>query len=320
MYFIRKNDKQRHTYNKPLIPECGAIIVPNSDIIEDYDLCIYPKDLPDNVPEHTYLNKLSQYVDPMIFPLLFPAGDLGWSTNHPKHPKSKNGNLSIFQYYLYRLSYRPNSKNFSPLLYGGRLTQQFFIHAYIMMESNRMNFFRNNQKTLRIECYQSLLDHVTNSASNISGNFENREQLGNLFILLSTYIGGQRYMQQHYQDAMAIMRKFGKPDLLITITCNQKWKELKEILKDFPKNTIPNDIPNIMVRLFHTKLHLISNDILKEEVFGKVISYIYKIEFQKRGLPHAHLLITLHFDNKIITPDDVDRHISAEIPLNNKQL
>ena len=40
MYFIRKNDKQRHTYNKPIIPECGAIIVSNSDIIDDYDLCI----------------------------------------------------------------------------------------------------------------------------------------------------------------------------------------------------------------------------------------------------------------------------------------
>ena len=46
----------------------------------------------------------------------------------------------------------------------------------------------------------------------------------------------------------------------------------------------------------------------------------YTIEFQKRGLPHAHLLITLHPDNKIITPDDVDKHICAEIPLNNKQL
>ena len=60
--------------------------------------------------------------------------------------------------------------------------------------------------------------------------------------------------------------------------------------------------------------------IVKKKVFGKVISYVYTIEFQKRGLPHAHLLITLHPDNKIITPDDVDKHICAEIPLNNKQL
>lgn len=29
-----------------------------------------------------------------------------------------------------------------------------------------MNFFRLNQNSLRIECYQGLLDHVQNSASN----------------------------------------------------------------------------------------------------------------------------------------------------------
>ena len=27
LYFIRKNDKQKHRYNKPLTSECGAIIV-----------------------------------------------------------------------------------------------------------------------------------------------------------------------------------------------------------------------------------------------------------------------------------------------------
>lgn len=74
------------------------------------------------------------------------------------------------------------------MLFGGRLTQQFFIHALVMVESNRMNFFRNNQKQLRIECYQGLLDHVKNSASNISKNFEVKERLGNIFILPATYI------------------------------------------------------------------------------------------------------------------------------------
>ena len=38
-------------------------------------------------------------------------------------------------------------------------------------------------------------------------------------------------MQQYYQDAMAIIRHTGKPDLFITMTCNPKWKELKEFLK-----------------------------------------------------------------------------------------
>lgn len=41
---------------------------------------------------------------------------------------------------------------------------------------------------------------------------------------------------------------------------------------------------------------------------------IYTIEFQKRGLPHAHILLFLHEHNKFPSASDIDRIISAEIP------
>ena len=36
-------------------------------------------------------------------------------------------------------------------------------------------------------------------------------------------------MVQKYQDAMAIVRKYGKPDLFITFTCNPNWAEICEL-------------------------------------------------------------------------------------------
>lgn len=44
------------------------------------------------------------------------------------------------------------------------------------------------------------------------------------------------------------------------------------------------------------------------------MAVIYTIEFQKRGLPHAHILLFLHPEDKINSPDDIDRYISAELP------
>ncbi|KAK7288531.1 hypothetical protein RIF29_01992 [Crotalaria pallida] len=48
------------------------------------------------------------------------------------------------------------------------------------------------------------------------------------------------------------------------------------------------------------------------EIFVKAA--VYTIEFQKRGLPHAHILIFLAEDCKHPHPDDIDKIISAEIP------
>ena len=322
LYFIQKNNDQKHCYNKPLTSECGAIIVSKSGITENYDICIYPKSTDnDIIPTHTYLNKLSHHVDPMVFSLMYPSGDLGWSIGYTKNPKVEcKEKLTILKYYLHRLAYRPNVYNFSPLLFGGRLTPQLFLHAYIMIESNRMNYFRNKQDNLRVECYQGLLDHVIASASNNSKNFQKKERLGNHFILPATYIGSPRYMQQNYQDAMAIMRSVGRPDLFITMTCNPKWKEIKEVLKKFSPGTTPNDIPNITVRLFYTKFKSLLEDVTKYKVFGNVIAHIFTIEFKKRGLPHAHILLTLKPSQKLITPEIINKYISAEIPSHDKEL
>jgi hypothetical protein len=37
-------------------------------------------------------------------------------------------------------------------------------------------------------------------------------------------------------------------------------------------------------------------------------------EFQKRGLPHSHILVWQVKNNNPLTPDDVDADISAELP------
>ena len=37
-------------------------------------------------------------------------------------------------------------------------------------------------------------------------------------------------LKENFEDAMAIIKKYGKPDLFITITCNPKWCKITENL------------------------------------------------------------------------------------------
>ncbi|UYV79082.1 hypothetical protein LAZ67_17001066 [Cordylochernes scorpioides] len=120
----------------------------------------------------------------------------------------------------------------------------------------------------------------------------------------------QQYFVDAY-DAMAIVRKHGKPDFFVTMTCNPKWLEIVENLEE--GQSVENR-PDLVVRVFKMKLDVLLEQIKKKDFFGKAIASIRVIEFQKRGLPHAHILIILTPEDKPNTVERIDQFISAEIP------
>jgi hypothetical protein len=66
--------------------------------------------------------------------------------------------------------------------------------------------------------------------------------------------------------------------------------------------------------VFKIKLKELINDIHKKHILGRTIAGIYVVEFQKRGLPHAHILIFFTKDCKPHMVEDIDHMISAELP------
>jgi hypothetical protein len=116
-------------------------------------------------------------------------------------------------------------------------------------------------------------------------------------------------MGQLYQDAMVKVRKFGKPDLFVTFTYNPKWKKITDAL--LPGQTT-KDCLELVTCVFNLKLNALLKDI-KDSVIGNVIVKIWVIEFQKRGLPHAHILLILDEASKLRTAEDYDSMVSAKI-------
>ena len=90
---------------------------------------------------------------------------------------------------------------------ASQLYQQYIVNQYAKIEQNHLNYLRQNQSSLRTECYQEIVDaiHAGDSANNI----------GHHIILPSTFSGRPQQMYQLYQNAIAIVHHFGKPDLLL---------------------------------------------------------------------------------------------------------
>ena len=91
-------------------------------------------------------------------------------------------------------------------------------------------------------------------------------QVGKMIVLPSTFIGSSRYIMQNYQDAIAIVRSTGKPDLFITMTCNPNWREIEDNLLPGQQ---PSDRPDICTRVFHLKKNIFCHSLLKKNILVK---------------------------------------------------
>lgn len=140
----------------------------------------------------------------------------------------RNKNLTLLQFARHRIHVR--NLGFNIITKSKKLFQQYLVDLYVRIEKLRLDYLRLNQQNIRAELYQGLADAYRLNLQENYGHVDTNE-IGRFYILPSSFVGGPRFMTQLYQDAMAIVRKYGKPDLFITMTCNPNWKEIQENLR-----------------------------------------------------------------------------------------
>ncbi|XP_055908459.1 uncharacterized protein LOC129943200 [Eupeodes corollae] len=185
------------------------------------------------------VSELHRSYDPLQYPLMFICGEDGYCIGIPTiFPATGQINLnktvSCMQFYSYRFMVRDNETNF--LLLFRKLFSQFVVDMAAKMISARLNFIRTHQKTLRAENYIHLRDAVNNDAN------VNPRNVGQQIILPSTFTGSPRYLHEKNQDAMTYVRKHGRPDLFITMTCKPEWQDIKTELFSRQKSVDRHDI------------------------------------------------------------------------------
>ncbi|GKC22300.1 uncharacterized protein Tco_1024450, partial [Tanacetum coccineum] len=199
------------------------------------------------------------------YPLLFPYGENGFHLNLPLNVpsswKSSRKNITLREYYAFRLHQRDIE---NPILHkAGRLFHTYIVYAYTTILDHDLEWYKRNQSTIRSELYNGLHDRITNGETNM-------EHIGWQVVLPSTFTGGPRYMIQQYHDAMAICRWAGAPDLFVTMTCNPRWIEIARHVKDHIPGQHVNDKPNVITEMFKIKLDEVIKDIMKKHFFGRV--------------------------------------------------
>lgn len=306
---IQGTDRRR--YNLPIADEVALILPGSGEANYDHqgrDIVLRLRNSGDKQLQRIHETHPA-YV-PLHYVLLFPHGDHGWHSDLRLQPEPgaesqpQRKRLTAIRYYAYRLQVR--DAQFSTIHLGGRLFQQFVVDMWASAEQNRLSWYRLHQNELRASLYSGLEDTIHASDGNVGLN-----ELGTRFVLPSSFTGSARNMQQNLQDAMAAACFFRHVDLFITITANPSWTE---ILRELPNFRTSYDRADLVARVFKLKLNALLKDICRNGIFGHVVAYVYTIEFQKRGLPHAHIIVILCDGYRIITPEDVDSIISTKWP------
>ncbi|XP_040380928.1 uncharacterized protein LOC102712269 isoform X2 [Oryza brachyantha] len=214
----------------------------------------------------------------MQYPILFPYGEDGFHESIIYNQTTSSSALqrnkaTVVEFFVYILHDRVGQ--FNTPLRCERLTQSYFVDGYCCVEG------------------------ITAGSS-----------AGQRVILPASHTGSPRYFYQNYQDCIAICRKYGCPDLFLTFTSNASWPE---ILQALPPRQQPSDRPDIVDRVFKMKLNILMDDITKNKFFGPIHAVVYTVEFQKRGLPHVHIIIWLSKEEPL-DAQKVDQRISAQLP------
>jgi hypothetical protein len=139
--------------------------------------------------------------------------------------------------------------------------------------------------------------------------------IGDKPVVPTSVTGSRRHLHSLALDALATVAQCGAPTFFTTLTCNPKWREIQERLLE---GQTAYDRPDIVVRVFREKLRRFIHN-LKLGCYhggtmvngkfvpgktGQMVFIMHVIEYQHRGLPHAHIVYRLADAPEKVKRDD----------------
>ena len=136
------------------------------------------------------------------FTLLFPFGTAGWDPNE-MHSDGKR-RITTREFYAYHIQVR-NNDNFNFLHLACRLFQEWICVAYVIVENQRLNYQRQNQKALRADTYRNVQqvteDRIREAGARADGiyNDDHVHPTTGRKILAGSMVGSPRWYNTKFQ-------------------------------------------------------------------------------------------------------------------------
>ena len=301
--------------NLPTVDEIAVIIPDHWGKSSCRDIILAQRNEDGNMSRflHTIDSSHGHYI-PLHYVLLFPYGEHSWHYHQQiVAPQDigmrKDWRIHQRQFARYRLRMRviPGmpAPGYHHMFYSRRLFQKFICDMFACSDDTNLQWIRAHQPQLRAILTSGLQDTTLRDDMMMA-------DIGKRFILPSSHLGSPRFMNQLYQDSMAIYRRCGKPSLFITFTANPTWPE---IVDNLLHGEAAIDRADIVCDVFNLKVKALIKD-LRAGVLGEYAGHVCTIEYQKRGLPHLHLCLFLRKEAAALfnDPVHVDQVVSAEFP------
>lgn len=153
-------------YNQAAPNQIAGIVPSKSDLRLPRDIIIRQKD--------NKLQRISHHHPaclPLTYALLYPRGEPGYSPRLTYTSKTeKNTKVTLRAFVCYHLQIRRNS--FNILQRSGKLFLQWLVDMYCAIESERLEWYRSHQKTIKADTYINLVEahRRAKSARDIGNN------------------------------------------------------------------------------------------------------------------------------------------------------
>jgi len=210
----------------------------------------------------------------LAYPLLFPTGRTGWHDSMECWDiiRGRHHRVTLLEWSRFMLMHR-DAPTFVQRC--ERLALEFYGDLYAQHEARQAAFhcLPRQQAMYRCASYAAIYDQFHQDQP----RRPDLRNIGRPMVLPSSFVGSPRFYHQLYLDAMTLPHRYHKPDLFITITCNPCWPEITSAV---PSGSHWRFHPDIVGRVFMLKFQAILREITVDEIFGKVLAYVWRVEWQ----------------------------------------